>query len=123
MPWEIKTRGEEKVVHLKASGSLDLDLIKEMCSAAMVAADEQKIRKYLVDFVEMDPQLSTIDIYKLPALLEAMGDSRKSRTAITIAPDSDKKKDFAFFETASLNQGFQVRLFFDVDSAAEWLGQ
>ena len=69
----------------------------------------------------MNPEISTVDIYNLPKVLEGLGDSRKSRTAIVISPHSDSKKDFSFFETASLNQGFQVKLFFDVEKATEWL--
>ena len=93
-----------------------------MCSDAIATAAKLGITDYLVDFRGMTPDLSVTTIYELPRILEKLGDTRESRTAMVVSPESEKKEDFSFFETVSLNQGFQVKLFTDLQEATQWLG-
>ena len=121
MPWEIEILEKEKVIHLRACGSMDIKLIKQMCSEAMGKTREHGFSKYLVDFREMLPELTTMTIHRLPHTLEAMGDTRESKTAMVISPDSKRKDNFLFFETVSDNRGFTVQLFEEMEAARRWL--
>ena len=121
MPWEIETWQNEKLIYLKASGSMSLDSIKQMCSETIAEANKQGLTKYLVDFRDMVPDIEIINIYSLPEILEELGDNRLSKTAMVFSQDSKEKEKFSFFQTVSFNRGFNVRLFTKIDEARKWL--
>ena len=121
MSWKIEFVKEDGILHLKAEGVMNIDLIKQMSSQAIGYAVEYGTNKYLVDLRKMVPEVSTMNIHDLPKILRDFGLTLRSRIAVLFSPSSEKKEDFSFFETVSLNRGLQVRLFMDPDEALQWL--
>ena len=119
--WNIDFLEREEVVRLTANGSVDLPDIEQMGAELFSAAALRGSSKMLVDHREMTPEVSTVDIYDLPDVLEKLGFARSSKMAILLVAGALKRADYDFFETVSINRGFQVRLFLDPDEALGWL--
>jgi hypothetical protein len=121
MTWNVEYRDDDRVVCMKATGSMNLEQIKEFSSKAIGLAKKRGTNKYWVNFKEMTPDLTTFEIYSLPRLLIDLGTERDSLIGMVFSEDSIKKDDFLFFETVSQNQGLNVRLFTEPGKATEWL--
>lgn len=121
MSWEIEFVGKDGILHLKAKGVMNIDLIKQMSSQTISSAAEHGTNKYLVDFREMVPEVSTMNINDLPKIFHEFGMTHGSCMAMVFSPSSEKKEDFFFFETVSRNQGLRIRLFMDLNEASQWL--
>lgn len=121
MSWEIEFVGKDGILHLKAKGVMNIDLIKQMSSQTISSAAEHGTNKYLVDFREMVPEVSTMNINDLPKILREFGTTPGSCMAMVFSPSSEKKEDFFFFETVFRNKGLRVRLFMDLNEASQWL--
>jgi hypothetical protein len=75
-------------------------------------------KRFLNDLRNAKLDLSTIDLYRLPEMLNSVGIPRTLKRAIIVSTDL---KDYAFFETTSVNRGHRVKIFMDPDEAIDWL--
>ena len=96
-------------------------LFKEVAAQALAQAANHGLHKFLVDDREMVPDLSTLELYQLPDVLERMGFGRRDRAAVLYCETSPRAEDFRFFEDTALNRGFDIRLFTEMDKALDWL--
>jgi hypothetical protein len=74
----------------------------------------------LIDFRDTEWKMSTLDLYQLAKELALHGDTFRRKVAILVVPGVDFDSA-SFFETTSLNRGFQVNAFQDYESAIRWL--
>ena len=95
--------------------------IKQLSGEAIAVAPPGAVRKFLSDDRHMVPQLSTVELYELPGILEDLGLRRTDRVAVVYSTSSPKRSDFEFFEDVARNRGFTVQLFTDPEKARDWL--
>jgi hypothetical protein len=122
MSWTIDYLQEPAVVRIRTSGRMNLELIKQMISEGVAAAAQRGATKFLLDHRAMTPDLPTADIYRLPEISLAAGVERVFQVAIVYAPESERSKDFEFYEMRAHNFGYDHALFTTPEAALEWLG-
>jgi hypothetical protein len=95
--------------------ALALDVLKD---AARQAA-KQGVCNLLIDARGTPSVKTTVEDYDIAYYrLQELGFTRDSKSAILVDPD-DKTHDF--FETCTMNAGYNWRIFSDADLASQWL--
>ena len=120
MPHTIIYNPELKIIETTYHGTVTHDEIVAFGSEITRVALAHDGFLTLGDYREARIQLSTLEIYRLPQTLAAVGESPPSKynRALVIASN---KSDFQFFETVTLNQGQYAKVFDDIDTARNWL--
>jgi len=123
MPWETKILKNEGIINTTCSGTMNYEQIVQMSSEGIQAGKKHGINKYLIDNRDIAPDLSLRDISNLPKAFNEQGLGSWNKVAVVFSPRSTKKENLTFFETASFNYGFLIRIFTDKNQAIEWLKQ
>lgn len=97
----------------------------DFAAASAAGFDLQKSRgvlRFLIDFESVEMGATKIDIYNLPSkAYEQGGLDRRTRIAVAM-PSGEKLQQAAlFYEDASRNRGWNVRVFPDRAAALAWL--
>ena len=121
MQWNISYLQNDGVVHVKTSGTMNLELIKQLCSETVSTAAKHDSGKILVDHRDVTPDVSIIDTYQVPRILIECGWSRSARIAFVYAQTPEKDEIYDFFKITAQNIGVFVDLFNDPDEALAWL--
>lgn len=66
---------------------------------------------------------SVFDIYFLLDLYQQFEIPKTIKEAVVFSNEKDNKEKVKFYETASLNKGYNVRIFSNRDEAVKWLGE
>lgn len=119
--WQIEHLDEDNIVHVKVRGEMPEDQVVLHVTEALAVASEHEATRFLVDHREMEPLVSMVRIYAMPGVFEKLGLSRIHRLAVLFTPSSKHAREYEFFETVSVNRGFQVRLFEGDSEALAWL--
>jgi hypothetical protein len=121
MGWNIGVSERESIVHAVISGEITMGVVRRIISEGMEMANKHGVSKFLADLRAVTSRVSTVQIYLLPKLLDALGVGRDSRVALVISEDFKQEDDCKFYQTVSGNQGFVVGLFHEPDRARQWL--
>jgi hypothetical protein len=121
MPWIVEVEETDRIVSVTAEGPMRLVTIKQAAAETFAALAQNGARKIIADDRQMVPQLTTVEIYQLPGVLEGLGLRKTDRVAVVYSDSSPKKADFLFFEDVARNQGFTVQLFTEPLKARAWL--
>ena len=121
MKWEMSFNEKENILFVKIHGTMDTAPHKALIKECLEVIEKQNCRRCLIDNSEIESQnISTFDIYSMPKLYDALGVPRNLRMA-EVASKKDER-DFHFYETVCRNNGYYlVSVFFDVESALQWL--
>ena len=121
MGWNIGVSEGEKIVHAVISGEVTMEHARQMASEGLEMAGRHGVSRFLADVRAVNSQISTVQIYLLPKVLEVLGLARDSRVALVTAKDPEQENDFRFCQTVAGNQGFAIGLFYEPDQARQWL--
>jgi len=121
MGWDIEISEPDGIIHAVASGEFTMDAVRRITSEGMEMALKHGVTKFLADLRAVTSRVSTVQIYLLPKVLDALGLSCDSRVALVIAKDPKQECDYRFYQTVSGNQGFVVGLFHEPHAARQWL--
>lgn len=122
MDWEISFDEKENILFVKTHGIMNMATNKTMIEECLDMIKKKNCRRCLVDNSEITSQnIGTLDIHSIPKLFTDLGFPRELR----IAEVALKKyaEDFGFLETVCHNNGYQVSVFYNVESALQWLKQ
>ncbi|MHC4624374.1 MAG: hypothetical protein ACYS4W_10795 [Planctomycetota bacterium] len=97
---------------------MDSKSVKEYAKEIIGTASKHNCKRFLNDMREAQLDLSTIEIYEIPGFLDAAGLDRTSKRALVV---SRQPEDYRFFENVSINRGYNVKVFEDMDEAMNWL--
>ncbi|MCP4899488.1 MAG: hypothetical protein GY906_21185 [bacterium] len=122
MTWKVDYCKRAETIHISASGTMDLRTITAMGSEALATASPRRPRRFLLNARDMAPDVTTAAIYQLPGILTSHGLKHGDRVAIVYRPNTEHGRNFEFFETVSVNRGYSVRVFLNVEDAWKWLG-
>jgi len=106
-------------------GVLTFGEVKEFICEEALLSKENNCRFFLTDYLEVRLELSTLQIYEVPKLLQdtfaLLGlDVRLLRRAVVVAEDL---RDYKFYEDVAVNQGQKPKVFTDIDEAKKWLAE
>ena len=131
MPYNVIYNADEDYVHATIQGKVDLALVHRYSRAIIKQLSAHNCLRLLNDMCKTSLELSTVDIYELPAWIEEeaekAGIHRSCKRALLVARDFD---DYKFFETVSRNHGHLLEVFTDsnttgifrdVAKARQWL--
>jgi hypothetical protein len=122
MPSAIGYEPQLDVITVTLSGCSTLDCMKAVTREVLTRAQENPTRRVLVDSSRLEETMPVTDILSMIADYRIAGVDHRIRIA-GIKPDLARlHEDFRFFETASRNRGFNVRLFPSRSEALGWLG-
>jgi hypothetical protein len=119
--WTVEYLQSENAVQTTASGELTLVLVMQKAGETFQKAANHQTDNFLVDDLEVQPRLTTLEMYRLPSILEPLGLTRQAKIAVVYSPASALARDLEFMENVAINQGFNVRLFTTSEEAKEWL--
>jgi hypothetical protein len=74
--------------------------------------------RFLIDHREVKLSMSTVDLFYLPMVASNIGEPHSSRIAIVYSTHED---DYRFIENVGRNQGFNVKVFRNMDEGVQWL--
>lgn len=120
MKWKIFHNSKDKILVIKTEGVLDIESANAMRNEGAELIKQHGYLRCLLDHSNAkDITLSTLDLYSLPKKYEELNIPRNLRMAVVV---SDKLlKDLSFYETVCRNNGYLVSIFFDQESALDWL--
>jgi hypothetical protein len=99
-------------------GRLDMPAVQQYVHQVVREARLRECTCIVSDLRGAELDLSTIEIYGLPGLLDRMGFGRPWCGALVVSGDTE---DFKFLETVAYNRGFRLRVFNDIGRAMEWV--
>jgi len=121
--WTVEYLDPEHAVRTSGSGQLTMVLAIQKAGESLREAAHRGTDNLLVDDLDLQPRLTTQEMYRLPAMLEPLGLKRGAKVAVVYARARPSASDFEFMETVAINQGFNVRLFDTEEDARKWLQQ
>jgi hypothetical protein len=121
LEWQIAYLKSEEAISVTTRGTMTMPDLQRLASAALDEARHHGVRRFLVDQRAMTPEMSTLEIYEVPSVLTRLGFQKTDRVAFIYSGDSPKREDFLFYETRASNEGFDHRMFTDLDTALSWL--
>ena len=120
MKWEITINVEQKYVEIITRGNADGEGSLKMAKAIAETMRQNKITKALIDHSHVDSVSGhVVDVYQRPKIFKLIGVILGIKIAEIIKPEH--RAHFKFFETVCLNQGYNLSVFHDRDSAMNWL--
>jgi hypothetical protein len=118
MKYEVSIDQDRRLIRIKVWGELTFESISEMTTEVSTAAAKHGFVHFLFDMRETTENADTMDAFFLAANPEERGLTRTHKRAIV---HRSTNKLYRFFETVSVNRGYNVKLFTDIDSALEWI--
>jgi len=118
MPCELSYEEDSGILTARVSGIVDKSLVQPMAAAMRAETEKHKCTRFLNDYRTAYIDLSTLDVFGMPKLIESMGTDPRSRHAIVV---KGMTAIVRFFETVTRNRGENVRVFTDMDKARAWL--
>ncbi|ACF13436.1 hypothetical protein Ctha_0971 [Chloroherpeton thalassium ATCC 35110] len=122
MGWAVEYIEPQQFVRSVFTGKTTGKDLKEATTHGLALGKKHQTNHYLVDIRQVEITASKVEILRLPKTqYTAEGLDMKSRIAL-LQPDSAKSRKAAhFYETASLNRGWNVKIFKNQDDALAWL--
>jgi hypothetical protein len=121
MNWTIEYLEKEKVVAAKINGIMDWEEHRKFAEELYPLAHKKGCRKILIDFREMIPDFTVLQIDDLPKMLEDLGVTSDLRIAAIHDTSSPKANEFTFFRNVATIMSLQVEQFASREEAMQWL--
>lgn len=123
MPWQMIHHPQLGVIETLYSGELTPDELYAAAKAALSLGAEHSAWRFLGDCVGLQGGHSVVDLYGVLELLQAAGFTPSMREALLVpeSPDAPMAEEIAFWQTACLNRGVEVRIFHERAAALDWL--
>jgi hypothetical protein len=121
MPWTVNFLEDRKVVETKFTGDLEPIEVRDAVVASLDIATKNDTYLYLADCTRLKESGSLLDIYELGKFIETLAPDRKIKEAVIIPKTNRAVGDLKFYETLTVNRGFNVRLFEEREEGLQWL--
>ena len=121
MDYEISLSDDKSfvIVHVKKPLSPDIALIFTKESAEF--ASKHNIKNYLIDMRDIEKHTWSVwETYQFAQELKKYGRQHLDKVAVLVRPND---KTFSFIETTTVNQGFNTKIFTNLDDTIAWFGE
>lgn len=109
------------IVRVITSGEMYFEDWKRQAEEVVAVSDQHQSGKYLSDVRKMDDKASIADILRMDKLYEGLAKRDSNRLALVIDKNQKNYKTIKIYEMACTIRGWNIRSFFDQDSAIRWL--
>lgn len=121
MPGKVIFIQELNVVETIIDGSISMRELKEVTIESLKLAMEHGTQRFLVDCSKLKHGGSIMQLYSIGALYLNLNVDRGMKQAVILPDVKELQKNLRFYETATRNRGFDVRVFDDRFKAIAWL--
>ncbi|MGA2070898.1 MAG: hypothetical protein ABSG97_06075 [Sedimentisphaerales bacterium] len=121
MKWTIEYLEKDRVVAAKLNGIMDWEEHRKFAEEIYPLARKKGCRRILIDFREMIPDFTVLQIDDLPKMLTDLGVGPDLRIAAIHDLSSPKANEFAFFRNVATLMSLQVEQFDNWEEAIKWL--
>ena len=125
MPWTTTWSPDvPDMVFVTYSGVITPPELREASAAAVRLGHEHHVMRYLADTTAVTRLPRELEIFALPAAMyDELGLERSELRVAVVVPAAGEVREMArFYETASLNRGWRVKVFDATGAALTWLG-
>ncbi len=121
MAYEVRFDAATRIVETTYAGLITVPELQAAILQSLALADAHETFLFLGDCRTLEPGGSLFDIYDIVSFLESVLSNRVMKEAILLPQDLNAQSEMRFYETVSRNRWFDVRVFFDQDTAVAWL--
>jgi len=114
----VRHEPEADIIRVHLQGRIDSRNLKMATSKLVEKMALCNCHRFLIDHREVKLSMSTVDLFYLPMVASNIGVSHSSRIAVVY---STHESDYRFIENVGRNQGFNVKIFTDMDEGVKWL--
>lgn len=118
MDYEIKISDDKSFVVVDVKNPVSVEQALTFTRKSIELASKHNTNSYLIDLRKVRHKWSVFETYTFAKDLRGSGRQRLDRVALLTQPDDET---FSFVETATVNQGYNTRVFTDYDEATAWL--
>jgi hypothetical protein len=121
MNCEIKYKSELKYVEVSSIGEFTVDDYKVEIEEAAQFGRKNKTFLFLVNNIQLVNLASVTDIYNIPKFYHASMPEKELKVAALFSDSLGNKESISFYENICVNQGINVKTFFNREEALSWL--
>lgn len=121
MEWAFAFNEKLGIMEVDVSGEMTREELNAMAKANLDEVKKRNCFRCLLDYRKVSRNLGILDMYDRPKDLSDVGVSRVYRIAIQVEPAAFP--NYAFMENVYKNNGYELRVFTDRDSAIGYLTQ
>jgi hypothetical protein len=118
MEYKTTIDHEKEVIMVKVWGALTVETVKALTTNVGAAAEKHGLVRFLFDVREATEKASNRDAFSLAENPEERGLKRHYKRAIV---HKGPMLSYGVFETVSVDRGYIVKTFTDMDMALTWL--
>jgi hypothetical protein len=121
MKWTIEYLEKDGIVAAKITGVMNWEEHRKFAEELYPLASKKGCNRILIDFWEMTPDFTVLQIDDLPKTLKELGVGPDMKIAAIFNPSSPKTNDHTFFKNVATIISLRVELFAGRDEAIAWL--
>jgi hypothetical protein len=121
MKWTIEYLEKDGIVAAKINGIMDWEEHRKFAEELYPFARKKGSNRIVIDFREMIPDFTVLQIDDLPKLLKKLGVGPDIKIAAIFDPSSPKANEHTFFRNVATIISLRVELFSDRKEAIAWL--
>jgi len=121
MRYEIKYNSDFSYVEVISIGEFSIDDYQLQIEEVAQFGRKNNTFLFLIDNVQLVNTASITDIYKIPKFYKDSAPEIELKVAALFPESSRRKESISFYENICVNQGLNVKTFFDRTEALSWL--
>jgi hypothetical protein len=122
MAFTLEYLVQERIIFAYTFGAMSQQELIRLAQEAFAMGAEFGVDRYLIDHLDMTPDIDTVDLFDLPKIHQQLGLSGKVKVAAVYSEHSLKKEDFEMYQMRAWSQGIHnLRHFTDMRQAMAWL--
>ncbi len=121
MKWTIEYLEKERIAAAKINGIMDWEEHRKFAEELYPTARKKGYHRILIDFREMIPDFTVLQIDDLPKMLTELGVTSELRIAAIHDPSSPKANEHVFFKNVATIMNLHVEQFDNREDAVKWL--
>ena len=121
MPCKVTYIEKHCIVETYYVGTPSIEEVLKIALETLTVAKQKETLRLLGNCLEMAQGGSELDIYSLIKFFESLSIDHRIKEAMLLSPLQKGRVDMDLYETMARNRGYNVRIFFDRESAIQWL--
>ncbi|MCJ7773337.1 MAG: hypothetical protein MUP22_09420 [Desulfobacterales bacterium] len=119
MKWTISFLAESNIIHVATEGKTAPEAVNQMVKELKEASDHYGSTLFLMDHRKLNFSMKFMEMHERPQSWLSLNIPKNYR--ITVVASEKDLDSFKYLETVSLNRGYDLLVFTDIESAKEWL--
>ena len=119
MSIQFTLKEDGDILFVQYTGSFDPEDDEKTDRELAKICSEKGIKKLLIDLTRLEGLPNLFESYQSGASLEERGFKRQTKIAFVDRPEFKSANEF--YELVAKNRGFQIKHFYAVEDALEWL--